>query len=232
MKRVKGFLASYKHGFLSLSFLVFYLIWFFYLERTVTRYYTVIHMPIDDYIPFCELFIIPYYLWFAYIGAVVIYLMFTDKAEYYRTCAFLFTGMTIFLIVSTLWPNGQHLRPFTMPRDNIFTRAVAALYRTDTPTNLWPSIHVYNSIGAYLAISKCRHLAGRKLVRGGSLLLSVSIILSTVFLKQHSVFDMLTAFIMAFIMYALVYRMDIVYTLRSRLSAQRKRAKSAPWITG
>lgn len=224
------FLTTYKHGFLALAYLLIYLIWFFYLEQTVTRYYTVIHVPLDDYIPFCELFIIPYYLWFAYVVAAVVFLMITDKQEYYKACAFLFTGMTIFLIVSTLWPNGQHLRPFTMPRDNVFTQMVAGLYRTDTPTNIWPSIHVFNSLGAHIAIMKSGKLADRKWIRTGSLILSVSIILSTVFLKQHSVFDMLTAFLMAFVLYVLVYRFDIILTLRGRLAALRERRKSTPQI--
>lgn len=227
MNKIKALISSYKHGFLALGFLLVYLGWFFYLEQTVTRNYRVIHMAIDDYIPFCEVFIIPYYLWFAYVAGVVIYLMFTDKTEYYRACAFLFTGMTVFLIVSTLWPNGQHLRPFTMPRDNIFTRMVAGLYRTDTPTNIWPSIHVYNSLGAHIAVMKCKKLAGHKGLKISSFILAVSIILSTVFLKQHSMFDMLTAFGMAFILYGLVYRYDAVVALRHAI---RDKRKSSPQI--
>lgn len=230
MKNIKAFVTTYKHGFLILGYLPIYFIWFFYLEKTVTRNYTVIHMAIDDHIPFCELFIIPYYLWFAYVAAVVIYVFFTDKTEYYKTCAFLFTGMTVFLIISTLWPNGQHLRPFTMPRDNIFTQMVAGLYRTDTPTNIWPSIHVYNSLGAHITIMKCKKLTHKKWLRAGSLILSTSIILSTVFLKQHSVFDMLTAFAMAFGMYTLVYRYDIILACHNKLSAYRKRKNHEPQL--
>ena len=39
----------------------------------------------------------------------------------------------------------------------------------------------------------------------GSLILCVSIVLSTMFIKQHSVFDVLTALVLAGIMYTLVY---------------------------
>ena len=95
--------------------------WFIWLEKNTTGHCRIIHMAADDYIPFCEVFVIPYLLWFVYVSAVVIYFFFKNKEDYYRTCIFLFTGMTIFLIISTLWPNGQHLRPTVMPRDNIFT---------------------------------------------------------------------------------------------------------------
>lgn len=54
--------------------------------------------------------------------------------------------MTIFLIVSYAYPNAQHLRPVEFPRDNIFTDVVRWLYKTDTPTNILPSIHVFNSL--------------------------------------------------------------------------------------
>jgi len=213
MKRIRDFIACYKHGFIAVSYFLVYLVWFFYLEQTVTRYYKVIHVPLDDYIPFCEIFIIPYYLWFAYVAVALLLVLFTDKTEYYKSCAFLFTGMTVFLIISTLWPNGQHLRPFTMPRDNIFTQMVAGLYLTDTPTNLWPSIHVYNSLGAHLAIRNCSMLKNHRGIHFASFVLAVSIILSTVFLKQHSVFDMLTAFVMAFFMYYAVYRREALSRL-------------------
>lgn len=207
---MKKFYERYKHIIPTLVYIAIYLLWFAYLEQKVTRPENLIHMKLDDKIPFCEVFIIPYLLWFAYIAITVIYFFFKDKQDYCRICTFLFTGMTIFLTISTLWPNGHHLRPHVMPRDNIFTTLVSALYRTDTPTNLWPSIHVYNSLGAHIAIVKNPKLCKNKAVHIGSLVLCVSIIFSTVFLKQHSIFDVITAFIMAAVMYLLVYSFDIV----------------------
>lgn len=207
---MKKFIVRYKHASIAIVYLTIYLLWFFYLEQTVKRPSNLIHMKVDDSIPFCEAFVVPYILWFVYVSLTVIYLVFTNKREYYRCCAFLFTGMTVFLVVSTLWPNGHHLRPYIMPRDNIFTDMVKALYLSDTPTNLWPSIHVYNSIGAHIAIAKNRTLGKNKAIHISSLLLCISIILSTVFIKQHSVFDVITAFIMAAVMYLIVYSFDIV----------------------
>lgn len=222
MNRFKRFLQDYRHILLSAGYLLFYLLWFFYLERTVNRHFTVIHTALDDYIPFCEVFIIPYLLWFGYVAVVVVYLMFRNRRDYYRACSFLFTGMTIFLLISTLWPNGQHLRPFVMPRDNIFTRMVSALYYADTPTNLWPSIHVYNSLGAHFAILHNKELGAKKGIRIGSFFLCASIILSTMFLKQHSVFDVMTAFFMAAVMYALVYNGDAVRGLFAGFKAGQR----------
>ena len=222
---MKKFYERYKHAIPLFIYAIIYLSWFGYLEKTVKRPANLIHMSLDDRIPFCEFFIVPYLLWFAYISVVVLYFFFKDKQDYYRTCVFLFTGMTIFLIVSTLWPNGHHLRPAVMPRDNIFSMVVAMLYKTDTPTNLWPSIHVYNSLGAHFAVFRNEKLHRKPLAHIGSLVLCVSIILSTMFLKQHSVFDVLTAFIMAAVMYIVVYGFDIVTIWQNRRYGVRRRIR-------
>lgn len=221
MNQIKIFYQKYKHAIPLLAYGIIYITWFGWLEEKVTKHYRVIHMGIDDYIPFCELFIVPYFMWFAYIAVVVVFFFFKDRTDYYKVCAFLATGMTLFLTISTLWPNGHHLRPIEMPRDNLFTQMVSYLYSIDTPTNLWPSIHVYNSLGAHFAVAHSKALENHRGIRIASLVLAISIVLSTVFLKQHSMFDVLTAFVLAAIMYTLVYRYDVISAARSNLASRK-----------
>ena len=212
---------KYKHSLLLL-YLLIYFPWFSYLERTVTKRFHVIHMAIDDKIPFIEYFIVPYFLWFAYVAVAVLYFLFKNKGEYYRFCAFLFTGMTIFLIISTVYPNGHYLRPATFAHDNIFVNMVRALYKTDTATNLFPSIHVYNSIGVNIAIWHSENFKQNKPVRYGSAILMVSIILSTMFLKQHSVFDVITGIVLSVFMYTVVYAKSPVHVGNSETSLEER----------
>ena len=203
-EKVTAFLERNKPLLLMLYWAL-YLPWFGHLEKTVTTHFHVIHMAFDDYIPFCEYFIIPYFLWFAYIAWGIGYFYLKNKDEYFKLCAVLFTGMTIFLIVSTIYPNGHYLRPTTFERDNIFTAIVKWLYATDTSTNLFPSIHVYNSIAVNAAVWHCDNLKKNRMVRYGSAVLMVSIILATMFLKQHSVFDVVTGIALAVFVYSVVY---------------------------
>ncbi len=204
-----------------LVYAVIYLTWFFWLEKAPRVHFTEIHTRIDDLIPFQEVFIIPYYIWFFYVSASVIYFLVKyEKEEYFRLLTFLITGMTVFLIVSTLFPNMQTLRPSTMPRDNVFTHLVARIYKADTPTNVWPSIHVYNSIGSFIGILCSRHFT--KLTKWLSGIMSTLIILSTMFIKQHSVFDVVTGFIMAFVVYLVVYRTDLIHNMILRREAEEK----------
>ena len=213
----------------ALIYFAVYLTWFYLIEHMHGRNYTIIHMKADYKIPFCEVFIIPYLLWFGYIAWIMIYLLFTNTNDFHKCCRFLFTGMTVFLIISTLFPNIHYLRPFIMPRDNIFCDLVIKLYQIDTSTNLWPSIHVYNSLGVLLAVIHNERLGSRTWIKWGCFALSTSIILSTMFLKQHSVFDVMTAFIMAAIVYIVVYRTDLLSNLRHAFQKYRKR-KETQWF--
>lgn len=203
-EKLTAFVKKYSHAWVLLyGFL--YLPWFFYLEnRRGVRYYY-IHSPLDDCIPFVEYFIVPYLLWFLFIAATALYFFFTDKKGFYKLAAFLCSGMTIFLIICTVFPNAQNLRPDSFAHDNIFTQLVGYIYHADTPTNVLPSIHVFNSIGAVVAISRSEALKKHRLVQWGSYILATLIILSTVFLKQHSVTDVIAAFAMACILYPLIY---------------------------
>lgn len=204
---MKDFIKKYKHAWV-LSYFFIYMTWFLYLEKHITTEYTAIHTFIDDLIPFNEFFIIPYYLWFAYIVVTVAYFFFTSKEDYYKYTAFLFIGMTICLIIYTIWPNGQNLRPTEFERDNIFVDLVKSLYSTDTSTNVCPSIHAYNSIGAYIAISNSEKLSKYKWVKYISFILSLFICLSTMFLKQHSALDVICAIVLSIVMYLLVYSVN------------------------
>ena len=223
-KRLLAFYSKYKH-LTILSYFIVYLIWFAYVEKTVTTHYHVIHVSLDDYIPFCEYFIVPYLLWFAYVAWGVIYFAFHDRKDYYRLCAFLFTGMTVFLIISTLYPNGHNLRPYYFSRHNLCTKLVDMLYASDTATNLFPSIHVYNSLAVHLAVIESRDFRNNKTVKFLSLCLTVSIILATMFLKQHSVFDVLTAFILAGVMYLVVYVKDWSKSKQSHKSSAKFKSR-------
>lgn len=199
-------LSNWKRLIPVVLFGSFYMGAFAWLEGRSGPYH-IINSSIDSLIPFCELFIIPYLLWFFYIAAAVVYFAFfnEDSAEYYRLIVNLGIGMASFLIVSYLYPNGLTLRPVEFPRDNIFTDLVRMLYKIDTPTNVLPSIHVYNSIAIFCAVNTCKALQNRKRIRMGSFILSSLIVLSTMFLKQHSICDVVTGITFNAATYILLY---------------------------
>jgi membrane-associated phospholipid phosphatase len=206
----KGFIHKYCHIW-TVIYLPIYLIWFAYLEKNVTTDFHLIHTSLDDVIPFVDVFIIPYLLWFLFVAVTLIYLFFYSKQEYYDACKFLFTGMTLFLIICTIYPNGLNLRMGITYNDSIFSSLVKLLHKADTSTNVFPSIHVYNTIGCCIALFKSKGLKNHKGIKTAAGILGFFIILSTMFLKQHSVIDVAGAIIMAAIMYFVVYHQAAHY---------------------
>ena len=221
--KASEFVHKHKDGVPFLMYLVFYLTWFSILEKNVIVPKYLIHIEADNHIPFLPAFIIPYELWFPYVLVTILYLLFTAKDEYARLFAFLTTGMTLFLIVSTIWPNGQDLRPNLIGKEGFFQGMIAHLYRTDTPTNICPSIHVYNSLGVEFAIARSEKLKKYKLIKFSSLVLCILIVLSTMFIKQHSVFDVVTAVSLSVIMYYLIYYLDVIQMMKE--AREKKRAE-------
>ena len=203
--KCKALIQQYKHAWVFLYVLI-YMPWFYYLERHITANsdFHVIHAALDDYIPFIEYFIIPYLLWFAFIVVTFLWFFFNDVSGFYKMAAFLFTGMTIFLIISTLYPNGLDLRPVQFERDNIFVDMVKMLYKADTPTNVLPSIHVFNSLACCVAILKNQRKY-KKSTDTACVVLTILIIMSTMFLKQHSVVDVVLAALMYTGCYRIIY---------------------------
>lgn len=199
-------LKKYKHTWIIPVYGLFYMTAFQYLERRNIKPH-IIHMKIDDYIPFCEYFIIPYLLWFAFIAVTVAYfaLINKNKSEYYQLIFTLGVGMTLFLIISYIYPNGQDLRP-SLSGDGFFIQLVRHLYKIDTPTNILPSIHVFNSVACCTAIFRHQKFQSHKVLLGSTLLLTVLIIMATVFLKQHTLIDVFAAFLLNMFCYQMFYK--------------------------
>lgn len=173
-------------------YLVFYLIFFALLENAIKVPHLTLHCALDDMIPFFKYAIIPYYMWFAWIAGTLIYMLLAaPRQEFWRLCLPLFAGMTLALLFCAMVPNGVNLRPRYVPGTDIFAQAVRGLYKADTNTNVFPSIHVFNSVTLALAYWRSSVFAGarRRWVRIAAYALCIAILLSTVLLKQHSVID-------------------------------------------
>ena len=181
-------------------YLVFYLSVFHWLEVNITVPEVWVHCHLDDLIPFCKYAVIPYLAWFIWIPFTLFYLLWkAPRADFWRLCLPLFAGMTIALAVYVILPNGLDLRPYRVYGSDIFARIVRQLYSTDTATNVCPSIHVFNSVTLMMAYYRSHIFESprRRWMRPASAVLCLSIIASTVLLKQHSCIDVVMGILLA-----------------------------------
>lgn len=204
-KKAKELCRQYSALTIMAVYAVIYMAIFYYLENREVAHY-VIHFGIDAYIPFCKYFIVPYIMWFGYVAITVCWLCIKDKEEGKRLVSFLIVGMTIFLFISAIFPNGLNLRPKILEGDDIFIRMIKGLYAADTSTNVIPSIHVYNSIAVMIAVCRTQLLKKHNVIKLLMLLLGALIICSTVLIKQHSMLDVMVAFILSGLAYTIFYR--------------------------
>ncbi len=208
LDKLRSLWKKYWHIAFLLYFAI-YLPWFFWLnEYTPTRPEAVeIYCKLDDFIPFNEWFAIPYFIWFGFIAFGFVYFFFASRKEFIRMCIFLFTGMTVCLIIYTFFPNCQMLRVdySTLNRQNFLIDWLAQLQAGDAPYNVFPSIHCLNSIGMNIALAKNQWFKKHPWALITVTLLTISICLSTVFVKQHSILDFFGAIGLSLILYPIAY---------------------------
>lgn len=186
-----------------------YLVFFFVAEAVVNSDfpYQVMYHPLDDLIPFCEWFYIPYVLWYPFMLIPGLYLGIKDPAGFRRYMTYIGVSFIGAVMLFLLFPTGQELRPdlTTLGRENFLTDAIGVLYQTDTNTNVCPSLHVVGSLAAVFGIFHQPRLRRTIWMPVGAVALCILITLSTVFLKQHSVLDVFWALPYSFSLYGLIY---------------------------
>ena len=102
----------------------------------------------------------------------------------------------------------KYLRLDDITRQNVLVDIIKFLYQSDTATNVCPSIHVFATISAHLCLVKSPHmkkLKTRERIKKFSWFLTVLICLSTVFLKQHSVIDVICGAALSISLYYIVF---------------------------
>lgn len=199
------FFRKYSYWYLLLYWLI-YVVMFIFVERFYpVDLYHVIHSPLDDLIPFCEYFLIPYGMWYLFLVGIQVYTFFWEPEAFKRFIYFAALTYTAAIVVYLIYPNCQQMRPQEFVRDNFLTDIARTLYAVDTSTNVCPSIHVIGALGIQFASMDCRKLR----TPGWQIFFwvwTVLISISTVFLKQHSVIDIAAAIPVSVIGYWIVYK--------------------------
>ena len=113
---------QYRHLFFLLFWPVFMAV-FYYLEHIYpVSYYYPVQCFLDDLIPFCEIFVLPYVIWFALVFLMHAYTLFYDIDGFKKMMKFIIVTYSFALAVYFVFPNCQQLRPLEFERVNIFTK--------------------------------------------------------------------------------------------------------------
>jgi len=107
-----------------------------------------------------------------------------DRAVYYRSLTALFAGLISCYLIYAAYQTTVPRPP--MNDDGWLTGLVEFVYTTDKPFNCFPSIHVLSS---YIVLKASYRCSFERIARTAIFIAAWSIILSTLFVKQHALLD-------------------------------------------
>lgn len=150
-----------------------------------------VHCWLDDVVPFCEYFVIPYVGWYLLIVSSLIYFALYNPDNFKNMSKFIIITQVVAMVIYILFPNRQDLRPEMFPRENIFTWILGIIYQFDTNTGVCPSLHVAYSVG--IASTWLKEKSASKLCKTLITIFCFFVCISVAFVKQHSVVDIFAA---------------------------------------
>lgn len=193
----------FEHVKLLLGWIIYFAFYFLTENLIPFEKCHVIHGRLDDLIPFNEFFAIFYCYWFALLVFSLLYFILYDIKSFKHLQVFIIITQILAMIVYIVYPSVQYLRPAVMPRDNFLCRLMAFIYRFDTPSGVCPSLHVGYSMGMWSVWTKAENVS--KAWKIAVVLSAIIISISTTFVKQHSVIDVLAAIPVGLIAEYVVY---------------------------
>ena len=193
----------FSHFLLLLSWVGYFLLYYLTENFIPPERCHLMHSRLDDLIPFCEYFLIPYVFWYVFVFGSLLYYLLFDVESFRSMQIFIIITQVVAMFVYIVWPSRQDLRPETFLHDNVLTRLMAFIYSFDTSTGVCPSLHVAYSIG--IASVWCKDRFAPKGWKIFVVFAAVIISVATCFVKQHSALDVLAALPLCLLAEWLVY---------------------------
>ena len=182
---------EFSHLKLLLGWVLYFLSYFLTENLIPPERCHVVHCALDDRIPFCEYFVIPYVFWYLLIVGSLLYFLLYSVESFKNLQKYIIITQIVATVIYIVFPTRQDLRPETFASDNVFTQLVGFLYAMDTNTNVCPSLHCAYSIGIASVWLKERGVP--RGVKAAITAACAVICMSTAFIKQHSVLDFVAA---------------------------------------
>ena len=195
---------EFSHLKLLLGWLGYFILYFLTEHLIPEEKCHVIHCPLDDIIPFCEWFLIPYVFWYFLIVVSLGYFALYNIDSFKKLQTYIIITQIVAMAIYIVYPSCQNLRPPEFSRDNFLTNCVGFLYSFDTNTGVCPSLHCAYSLG--IASVWLREKNVSKLWKSFVVIAVIFICLSTMFIKQHSAVDFFAALPVCLLTEILVFK--------------------------
>ena len=156
---------------------------------------------IDNVIPFVPIFIYAYVSWYVMLFIIPTFFYYKNKTIFLKYCYSIFVSIIICFLIYILFPTAM-IRPETSI-SGVTGFIIKTVYWVDTPIlNCFPSMHCLISfILIYFSLFEKEVKPVYKLI---TIVWGLLIVLSTVFVKQHVVIDVISAFVISILVFIFV----------------------------
>lgn len=182
---------QFSHLKLLLGWVVYFALYFLTENLIPVEKCHVIHCKLDDMIPFCEWFLLPYVFWYLLIVFSLGYFALYNVDSFKKLQTYIIITQIAAMAIYIIYPSCQNLRPAVFERENFLTDCIRFLYAFDTNTGVCPSLHCAYSIGIASVWLRTKDVS--KVWKGFVVIAVILICLSTMFIKQHSAVDFFAA---------------------------------------
>ena len=167
---------------------------------------------LDNTIPYVPHFIWIYIFWYFMLFAVPYYIASKSKVSLYKYITTYLITTIIAGLIFVLFPNSVIRADIT--GTDIANKLVSIIYKMDTPAiNCLPSIHCLFSYLFILAVFDAKKSTSN-LMKTIITILSILVILSTLFIKQHVIYDAVASLILAITIWIIVDKTKIYNIFR------------------
>ncbi len=186
---------------------------FFLIEYLAIPPVIFIHAELDSLFPFVKEAVIPYCIWHLEIFAVLLFLYCQkDRTNFLHAVLLLWFTMFSANLYYLLTPCTIGLRPAVIEGKDFCSLLIRLLFKADPNRNVCPSLHVAIALDlCYLEMK-----VSKRKWHPFFLILCALIILSTPYLKQHSVVDVFFGFVHAGVSYLLILPALKKYPLKKK----------------
>ncbi|MGG7165278.1 phosphatase PAP2 family protein [Clostridium ihumii] len=177
-------------------------LWIFSIVLTSIGYFLINNAPnqklhslyteLDSLVPFINVFIIPYMMYMPNLVILLIIICYCDEERYFISLLALNIGNFICLIIYMFFQTYVP-RPVII-HDDFLCSFVRFIYSKDNPYNCFPSIHVVATFSVLKGINKLKNMPIKYKIRFN--IIGWLIIISTQFVKQHVIMDLLAGLVL------------------------------------
>lgn len=178
----------------------------YFLIKSFISDFHLIGSSLDDKIPFIPIFIIPYSIWYPFIIISYFFVFKNSKDKFKRLISVTIFALLIAYACFIIYPTMVN-RPIVDSYNSLSSLLLYLTYKLDVPVNCFPSCHCLLSFITMYFVTFDKDM--NKYFRVTVGIISILIVLSTLFVKQHVIIDVLGAFVISTILFINNHKINI-----------------------